>query len=162
MTAHDDALVRVLVDLAEVMDATNAAVRRHVEKRRDLALIPVPELRTLGDILRHPGSTIAAIAASTGLPPSDVGPAARSHGRRGLITPEVTGPNMGTSEFRATAAAVELRDTARDRSAQILRYALAGISPASLAELEAATSGIAALSAALGWHDIHRSYRGGG
>ncbi|HEY8718345.1 helix-turn-helix domain-containing protein [Pengzhenrongella sp.] len=161
MTADDDALVRALVDLAEVVDGMNAAVRQRAEKRRDQTLIPVVEVRVLRDVLRHPDSSVGAIAASTGLPASDVAAAAGSLGRRGLLAREATGTTAQTSRFRATPSAVDLRDTAREVSAQTLRYALAGISSANVAELEAAARGLGALGAALGWQDIHDSYRDG-
>ncbi len=156
-TGSDVDLVRTLVDLCEVLDAVNTGIRREAETRSGQSLLPTAEVSVLVHLLRHPDSTPRTIASATSDSRAAVEASARSLQRRGLIiaTAGGTGPDR---HYRATAAGVALRNTARERALQRMRYTLAGLAPAEVDSLRQAVGGLDALVGVLGFREIHGDY----
>lgn len=96
--------------------------------------------------------TLDASADALGQSLTSVRRAARSLECRGLLVSTEPG-HRGAATYRATPAGVALRTAARERSAQHLRYALAGLTADQVGVLRRAAPGIAGLTVSLGFRD---------
>lgn len=122
-----------LVDLAEAIHALNATIRKEAEARAGQTVLSDHEVLLLSQVLRDPDWTLEATAAALEQSLTSVRRAARSlESRRLLLSTE---PADRAATYRATPAGVALRTTARERSAQHLRYALAGLTADQVAAL---------------------------
>ena len=155
----DGDLVESLVDLAELFNSLNLAIRRETSARAGQTALSNEEVAFLGHVMANADATLDGIVASTGYRPAVLAQCARTLAKRGLVSVE---PGAGSlpSRYRVTADGVALRATARERAAHHLRYAISGITARDRVDLERAGHALVALASALGFHDLHPAYVG--
>lgn len=151
----DDDVLGSLVDLAEAIQALSATIRKEAETRAGQAVLTEHEVSLLSHALRNPDLPLEASANALGQSLTAIRRTARSLECRGLLVSN--GPGQRRT-YRATPAGVDLRSAARERSAQHLRYALAGLTADQVGVLRRAAPGIAGLTASLGFREVHVSY----
>jgi len=161
-----DNLLSALADLSEVFNLVNTRIRSEAEARLGQTPVPANEVSVLVLLLHQPDLPVTEIARSTSLPTSTVQQAVRSLLRRGMaiVTPADDGgpepsPTASTTTFRASSLGAAVREEARQTAAKHLRYALSGVTTADQGHLIDAGDAIAALSAALGFQNVHEIYR---
>ena len=159
MTGDRGDLIGSLVDLAEAFNSFNLELRREAERRTGQPLLTIEEAALLVHIIGNPDGAVVTMAAAMESRPAVLARSAQVLQRRGLITvtPDEDGGRAG--RLRATELGIGVRNTARERCAQQLRYAIAGIGAADRAELERAVGALGALGAGLGFQGLHHSYR---
>jgi DNA-binding MarR family transcriptional regulator len=159
MTGPDENdMLGSLVDLAEAIQTLNATIRKEADTRTGQALLTDHEVSLLAHALRNPDWTLEASANALGQSLTSIRRIARSLECRGLLVSTGQGHRGASITYRATPAGVALRDAARERSAQHLRYALAGLTADQVGVLRRAAPGIAGLTASLGFREVHASY----
>ncbi|PJI84827.1 MarR family transcriptional regulator [Luteimicrobium subarcticum] len=143
----EDDLVRVLVDLAEAFDSVNAVLRPEAEVRARIEPLAPRPYAVLLALVRHPRSTVPDLASATRQTVAKVARALRTLEDGRLVERTRDGDE---ERWSATSAAWSVRDEARRRCAQVVRYALSGVPSDQVSRLRGAVDELAALGRSLG------------
>lgn len=151
--SHDD-LLRVLGNLAEVLEHIGTSARQQAEMRLGQPYLTANELRLLSRLLRSPTITIRSMAHPS-FPTSLTLRAAASLQRKGLASTQTPPPYDEDTPYAATRAASEFHDAVREYHLRCFSYALTAVPNSAQNALESVVPSLDALATALGYRDVH-------